>query len=484
MSATDDLLALGCGAAVGKVFFWGTILLAGLLLMHPWILLIALAVWWLVKKYGAETVAPEGRAAIASIASPQTQPQPLGPATSMGQAGEPSPGAQGHLATGDEHMICMTWNLGRRNHPGHADMIRDAGADIVALQEVSAARRATVASDLAAMGLVHQHGTAATSGAFRFTSMIASRWPVRAAGAEGLDVPFPERVQVVIVTTPFGDVEVLNVHVPAATSSGVAVKVATFEGITRYLTRAASIPRIVCGDFNTPKSESFGNVQYWGTHHQQSAERAVIEGEATTGLQDAFRRVNGPSATATSWRASNSTARRYDHVFASQELIPVEATYGDLEQITVAKMSDHAPLRVVFQSARDATEQSTSLLMPQPSAHVVTVQPTMASSGNATVTREEPTMASPTDADLHVFLEGLEYRVDERQDPDDARRRQFRMGWRRAIEGPTMAPETLARRLTWNNLGYRAGKAPGPKSGAVIDARFDAFAAIYRREKS
>ena len=93
-------------------------------------------------------------------------------------------------------------------------------------------------------------------------------------------------------------------------------------------------------------------------------------------------------------------------------------------------------------------------------------------------------MATHDDVDLHDLLKSLRYRVDDRQDPDDARRRQFRMGWRRAIEGPSMAPETLARKLTWNNLGYRAGKALGPKSGAVIDARFDAFAAIYRREKS
>ena len=93
-------------------------------------------------------------------------------------------------------------------------------------------------------------------------------------------------------------------------------------------------------------------------------------------------------------------------------------------------------------------------------------------------------MATPKDVDLHAFLRSLNYRVDDRQDPDDARRRQFRMGWHRAIEGRDMAPETLARKLTWNNLGFRAGKAFGPKSDAVIDTRYDAFATIYRRERS
>ena len=161
---TDDLLALGCAAAVGKVSFWGLILSLTLVFMHPWILLIVHAAWWLVKKYGAETVAPERGAAIATSAAPQMQAQPVGPATPKGRAGEPSPGAQGHLVKGEERMICTTWNLGRRSHPGQADLIGIAGADIVALQEVSAARRPTLASDLAAMGLVHQYGRAAPPG--------------------------------------------------------------------------------------------------------------------------------------------------------------------------------------------------------------------------------------------------------------------------------------------------------------------------------
>jgi len=71
MSATDDLIALGCGAAVGKVFFWGLILSLGFVIMHPWILLIVLATWWAIKKYGAEIVPPEGEPAPAAAAEPR-----------------------------------------------------------------------------------------------------------------------------------------------------------------------------------------------------------------------------------------------------------------------------------------------------------------------------------------------------------------------------------------------------------------------------
>jgi endonuclease/exonuclease/phosphatase family metal-dependent hydrolase len=481
MSATDDLIALGCGAAVGKVFFWGLILSVTLVFMHPWILLIALAIWWLVKTYGAENVAPDGGAAMATVTVAQTAPKTMGPAIPAGHSSRPSPNAQGRETTGDERMICMTWNLGRRNHPGQLDLIRDAGADIVALHEVSTARRATLANDLATMGLAHQHGSAATSGAFPFTSMIASRWPVRAADAEGLDVPFPERVKVVIVTTPFGEVEVLNVHVPAATSSGVAVKVATFEGIARYLTRAASIPRIVCGDFNTPQSESFGNVQYWGTHHQQSAERAVIEGEAVTGLQDAFRSVNGPSATAASWRASNGTARRYDHIFASQDLAPIEAAYGDLEQITVAKMSDHAPLRVVFHPALAATDAAPVHDAPPPADVPESRTPPIPLT--SVFTKEEKAMTTPESADLNAFLKGLTFRTDVRKDSDNLRRGQFRAGWNKAMDGGTISDKKLMAELSWHNLGFRAGKTFGQATATTIDDVYDRFAALYVRER-
>ena len=85
MSTTDDLLALGCGAAVGKVFFWGLILTVGFVLMHPWVLLIGLGIWWLVKKYGTEATTPpstggSGRVAEAPTASHgSTRPRDANP---------------------------------------------------------------------------------------------------------------------------------------------------------------------------------------------------------------------------------------------------------------------------------------------------------------------------------------------------------------------------------------------------------------------
>ena len=317
---------------------------------------------------------------------------------------------------------------------------------------------------------------------FPFASMIASRWPIHNAPAEGLDVPFPERVQVAIVATPFGDVEVLNVHAPAATSSGVAVKVATFEGIARYLARPSAMPRIMVGDFNTPRAEAGRRTSYWGSAHQQGAERAVIEGHAKTGLRDAFRHVHGARADAVSWRASNKTPRRYDHVFASQGLVAVEATYGDLEQVKLDNMSDHAPLRVVFGTSLQGSKnwQRTAAAEPAADAEGVQLPPTPL---EVQATPPEVTeMPTTSDTDLQAFLAKLTFRVDVRKPPDNRRRGQFRSGWNTATAGKEMTKQKLDADLSWNNLGYRAGKAFGQASDEEVYAMFYRFGAIYDRQ--
>ena len=85
------------------------------------------------------------------------------------------------------------------------------------------------------------------------------------------------------------------------------------------------------------------------------------------------------------------------------------------------------------------------------------------------------------DAEARAFLESLTYRRDERNPPDAARRTQFKIQWKRAARGEAVSEQTLRTRLTWANLGYRAGRQFGPASDATIDAMFDRFAAIYRR---
>ena len=92
-------------------------------------------------------------------------------------------------------------------------------------------------------------------------------------------------------------------------------------------------------------------------------------------------------------------------------------------------------------------------------------------------------MTTVDEHDLQGFLKTLVYRSDDREHPNDYHRQQFRMGWRRAMQGPPMTQVVLDKRLTWNNLGFRAGRSFGPKSAARVDALFDRLAALYVHEK-
>jgi hypothetical protein len=52
-------------------------------------------------------------------------------------------------------------------------------------------------------------------------------------------------------------------------------------------------------------------------------------------------------------------------------------------------------------------------------------------------------------------LDGLTYDSDDRQDLTDGRRRNFKQGWTRAINGQEY--EDALDSLKWNNLGWRVG---------------------------
>jgi len=379
-------------------------------------------------------------------------------------------------------VVLMTWNLGRRTHSDHVRIIGEARADVVALQEVSPVRGTSIVQELAGLGLNHVHAGAVTGQGFPFSMMIASRWAITPRTPHGVNVPRPDRVQVVTIHTPHGDVELVHAHVPAATSSGVATKVATFDGLARYLNETTGIARILCGDFNTPKLETDGRIQYWGDARQQRAERSVIEGGEASGLRDAYRALH-PSSTAGSWRASKSVARRYDHVFASPHFEPITAIYGDLDALADTGVSDHAPLTVDLRLGRAVPVRIPSTVpkavaSPPPPA----ISPPANPRPTPTSVERQPMQHPVDDSEARAFLDSLTYRRDDRNPPDDARRQQFKIQWTRAARGESMSEKTLGAKLTWANLGYRAGRQFGPASDAKIDAMFDRFATVYRRD--
>lgn len=152
-----------------------------------------------------------------------------------------------------------------------------------------------------------------------------------------------------------GSIELHVTHVPPGSSNGWT-KIRHLEGIYDRLAKAATIPRILVGDLNTPKLEHRdGRIETWGGktvrgNRWDEGERSVLAGLADHDLRDAFRQVHGYKKQAFSI-VVRGTKRRYDHVFASRSLRARHAEY--LHRHRLAKLSDHAPLLVVFAPTRD-----------------------------------------------------------------------------------------------------------------------------------
>ena len=115
-------------------------------------------------------------------------------------------------------------------------------------------------------------------------------------------------------------------------------------------------PRILCGDFNTPRTEGVdGSVEFWGAEHRphterwDNAERSVLRGLSEHDLPDAYRAINGYSATDASWvgrRGETRWGRRYDHILASRRLDVTGCRY--LHEWREAGLSHHSDIEADF----------------------------------------------------------------------------------------------------------------------------------------
>jgi endonuclease/exonuclease/phosphatase family metal-dependent hydrolase len=160
-------------------------------------------------------------------------------------------------------MRLISWNLnGRRSDVQAQVSALDVRApDVVALQEIMPTTVVPLRSALHEVGLTYITDSFALSpasfvpaGPRRYGLMTASRYELHTEAPGRFRVPWPERVLSVAVLTRGGRVEVHNTHVPPGSSNGW-VKIAHLEGLYGGLARPAPLPRVLCGDFNTPQME-------------------------------------------------------------------------------------------------------------------------------------------------------------------------------------------------------------------------------------
>ncbi len=267
-------------------------------------------------------------------------------------------------------MRLISWNTAHRTSrcADQVQALLTQSPDVVAVQEVlkngvpglcEEFKRTELSHVVDSFRLAENH--AELTGHRQYGELIASRWPLRPLPAADFPVPWTERILSAIVATPWCDVELHTSHIPPGVSNGWK-KIEMLEGIYKRLACPSERPRILCGDFNTPREElADGQVVTWAQaikHGQivlrrkrgqrwDEGERNVLTGLAKFDLPDVFRRIHGYGVPAFSWIAGNGKPRRFDHVFASARLNATQCDY--LQNPRERGLSDHCPIEVTFE---------------------------------------------------------------------------------------------------------------------------------------
>lgn len=244
-------------------------------------------------------------------------------------------------------MRLISWNVNRRTSvlASQAAAIAEREPDVVALQEITARSRPLWEAALATIGLPH----------------VVCSWPPRPRRtvvliaareldpADSLEVPWPETA----LAARLGDVTVHNAHVPNAANGWV--KPDTLAALRAGLA-AGSGPRVLCGDFNTPRREHpDGTVISFARDTRErlrpergerwdNAELGIVPGLRDLGFIDAFRALHGYARKEPSWVFRHGGGWRLDHAFVSAELEPVAATYHHAWRDN--GLSDHSAIEV------------------------------------------------------------------------------------------------------------------------------------------
>jgi exodeoxyribonuclease III len=250
----------------------------------------------------------------------------------------------------------VTWNVAGRvgRQPEQAQVIEAVGADVVALQEVTARtlplwRTALEASGFAGCETALEHAPP-INGRRALGVLTAARGPLVRLERPP-DVPWPERV----LCCTLGDLEIVNLHSPISPAPDLA-KVRTHEAIAAYLAGAGARPQILCGDLNTPRREladgevltfahdSAGRLRPERGERWDRAEQALVRGLRDHGWVDAFRALHGYGERHASWTfARDRGGWRLDHVLV-HGVAPIASAYA--HDWRRSGLSDHSALVV------------------------------------------------------------------------------------------------------------------------------------------
>lgn len=237
-------------------------------------------------------------------------------------------------------MRIVGWNIragGGRRANGIAEQILEWRADLAVLSEFRGTGASTgIALHLAQAGLTHQRHTCSRSEPARNALLIASRWPLRRAGAAQFHHE-PQRWLRVNVLGP-ERFSILGLHVP---NRHTGRKYPFFDAVSEAVASWTGHPGLVIGDTNSGRR---------GIDEENPAFNRVEEGwiDRLEGLgwRDAFR-MHHPQRREFTWYSPNGrNGFRLDQAFVHPRLCPrltrVAHDWGE------QRLSDHAALIVDF----------------------------------------------------------------------------------------------------------------------------------------
>jgi exonuclease III len=260
----------------------------------------------------------------------------------------------------------ITWNVaGRRQRlVEQATALAKREPDVVALQEVTRTTRPLWDRAFELMGLRHMRASSLDMGtsARRTVVMIAARVALEEVKMP-LAVPRRESALGVVAQSTSGPLEVHCVHVPNAANGWV--KVETLQALRRGLQTPGQVPRVLCGDLNTPRREladgttisfardSRGRLRPERGAEWDAAELGIVPGLRELGYRDAFRACHGYASRSPSWTwkaiAGHNGGWRLDHTFLSDGLVPLACRYH--HEWREQGLSDHSALETDIELA-------------------------------------------------------------------------------------------------------------------------------------
>ncbi len=288
-------------------------------------------------------------------------------------------------------MKMITWNVNNRLGvvSQQVQVLGQHEPDVVALQDVNGNAVSRYIDTFRMIGLPHvlhtrdrQHKAVPTGVllASRFPLTLLPDLPESVLWSQGPYTPDREilrqhwrrRTLFSLLDSPWGAIEVANVYITPANhfekdANGARklypyLKLDLCADVYQTLATPAQRPRLLCGDFNAPQHErENGEIITWGYVKRRSGyilkdlrqhelELRMLQALSTYDLHDVYRRLHGYAEQTWeegwSWSYRERFLYRFDHVFASETLYPLQAQY--LHSFRELRLSDHRLLEAVF----------------------------------------------------------------------------------------------------------------------------------------